>query len=88
MKRKITKIKGIGSVVENPTKKDDGFQVLNMSLLNLQVCSKLPQEEIETAVNTSSPSGTSNGWRLETEGNLAPVACADDPLSKHYLFSC
>lgn len=76
------------NMVENPTKKEHGFEITKMSLLNLQVCSKLPQDEIGAIVNRYSPSGTEQGWHLETEGNLAPVCCANDPLSKHYVFSC
>ncbi len=76
------------NVVEKPTKEEHGFEVTKMSILNLQVCSKLPQDRIEGAVNRYSPSGTSLGWRLEIEGNLAPVECSKKDGSKHYVFSC
>lgn len=75
-------------IVENPTKEEHGFEITKMSLLNLQVCSKLPKEEIEYMVNRYSPSGTSNGWHLEKEGNLAPVDCSKGDGSKHYVFTC
>lgn len=74
--------------VEKPTKEKHGFEILRMSLLNLQVCSKLSDAEVSEAVNKYSPSGTSNGWRLETEGDLAPLECDNKDGSKHYIFSC
>jgi hypothetical protein len=73
--------------IENPTKQEHGFEVIKMNLLNLQVCSSLQQDEIEARVNRFFSSGTQNGWRLETEGNRAPVECANGG-AKHYLFTC
>lgn len=73
---------------ENPTKEKQGYEITKMNLLNLQVCSKLPVSEIEAAVNKYNPSGTSGGWILKTEGNLAPVECSKGDGSKHYVFSC
>ena len=81
-------LQGSYKVIENPTEGDHGFEVTKMSLLKLQVCSKWPQDEIESVVNKHSQSGTSLGWRLETEGSLAPIACSKKDESKHYLFTC
>lgn len=74
--------------VERPTKEEHGFEVCQMSLLSLQVCSKLPQDEIEARVNKYFHAGTSLGWHLETEGALAPVECSEGDGARHYLFSC
>jgi hypothetical protein len=76
------------AIVEHPTKEEHGFEITRMNLLNLHVCSKLSPDEIEERVNRFSPSGTSNGWRLERDGNLAPVDCDNGDGSKHYVFSC
>ena len=78
----------IGNIVENPNKEEYGFEILKMSLLQLQVCSKLPKNEIESQVNRISPSGTRHGWQLETKGKLAPIECEKKDGNKHYLFSC
>lgn len=72
--------------VEKPTKEEHGFEVLEMTLFNLRVCSPLGADEIETAVNKHFPSGTSLGWVLVREGKgPKPVACADNPAHTHFL---
>ena len=78
----------MNKIIENPTKEEHGFEVTKMSILNLQVCPKLAQNEIELNVNRYFHSGTSNGWSLETMENLAPVDCDKKDGSKHYVFTC
>jgi hypothetical protein len=76
------------NVVENPTKEVHGFEITRMYLLNMQVCSKLSASEVEKAVNAASPSGTTNGWRVERRGHLKPVECANGDGCKHYILTC
>ena len=66
------------------------YEVTRMSLLNLQVCSNCPPDEIdkiEDAVRLYSPAGTSNNWYIEREGNLSPVEC-ENGGRWHYVFTC
>ncbi len=66
------------------------YEVTNMSLLNLQVCSNCPPDEIdkvEDAVRLYSPAGTSNNWGIEADGKLSPVVCSNGGRW-HYLFTC
>lgn len=66
------------------------YEITRMSLLNIQVCSNCPPEEIdaiEAAVRETSPAGTTGNWHIEKEGDLAPVECANGGRW-HYVFSC
>lgn len=67
-------------------------EVLRNTLFNCQICTSLPQEKVEDAVNKINPSGTENGWSLMTneshgEGE-GPVDCANGNGCKHYKFVC
>ena len=67
------------------------FEIIGMKLLGLQVCSNCPpkhQKEVEKSVRRNSPAGTSGNWFLQTEGDNAPVKCADGGGNYHYLFIC
>ena len=67
------------------------YEITRASILNLQVCSNCPLEEIEKledAVKTHSPAGTANNWMIIKEGNLAPVKCLEDNNRQHYMFEC
>jgi DNA polymerase II large subunit len=71
--------------------KTDAYEVIRMSILQLQVCSPIPPEEsdkVEKAVQKNFPSGTRGNWRLETEGKVSPVKCSEKENHWHYLFSC
>jgi hypothetical protein len=74
-------------VVENPTKEEHGFEVLRMSIFDLQVCSRLAVDEVEEAVNKHFPPGTELGWRVDREGPRGPVECGNGGAT-HYMFSC
>ena len=66
------------------------YEVTYIGLLNLQVCSNCPPDEIdkvETAVRLNDPAGTTGNWFVEKDGNLAPVICSNGGRW-HYLFSC
>jgi len=67
------------------------YEVTREGILNIQVCSNCPvdaMDELEKAVQTNNPAGTSYNWQIENEGDLKPVKCDDDPNRKHYVFSC
>ena len=71
--------------------KDDDCEILRSSLLNIQVCSRLPEEETLQWLREKSPAGTSGNWQLQrkdSDGYLAPVQCAENPGRKHFVFNC
>lgn len=53
----------------------------------------LTPEQIEAAVNTQNPAGTSNGWRISPDmhfrgGEPNPCDCHDDATRRHFLLNC
>lgn len=74
--RKLSKV-----IVTNPV----------IGICHMQVCAEkdLGEEEVLHEANQQNPSGTFNGWsRIERDGNLAPVVCADDLSRMHYILVC
>lgn len=66
------------------------YEIIRMSLLNLQVCSNCPPEKmdlLEVSVKSFSPSGTTGNWQIVKDGDLAPVPCSNGGRW-HYIFSC
>lgn len=64
------------------------FERIRESLLYVQACTSLSDEDAADRMNEL-PSGTSGGWMLITEGDNAPVPCADKPEThRHLLFEC
>lgn len=66
------------------------YEVTRMGLLNIQVCSNCPPEEmdkVEEVVRTHDPAGTTGNWFIEKEGDLGPVECSNGGRW-HYVFTC
>lgn len=62
-----------------------------IGICHMQVCADkgVSEEEVLREANRQNPSGTMNGWsRIERDGSMAPVACADDPNRMHYMIVC
>ena len=77
-------------LIDNPIK-DEDCEILRSSLLNIQVCSSLSEEETLEWLRRVSPAGTSANWgfqRKDDKDYLAPVQCVDDPKRTHYIFRC
>lgn len=77
-------------LIDKPIK-DENCEITRSSLLNIQVCSKLSEEETLEWLRKASPAGTSANWGLQRKDDdnyLAPVQCANDPERKHYIFVC
>lgn len=60
------------------------FTRLREGLFDAQVCTSMNDEDATARMNEA-PSGTSNGWTLTTDPDLAPVACADQPATHRHL---
>lgn len=65
------------------------FEIIFESVLSMQACTTLTDEEL---ADYRLPSGTSNGWTRWTEnlpfGVEAAVPCADHEGRRHVLFEC
>lgn len=71
-----------------PSQETDEFTRLRETLLGVQACTSLSDEEATERVNRL-PSGTMNGWQLTTDPDLAPVPCQDRPEThRHLIFEC
>ena len=71
-----------------PSQQTPEFTRLSERLLGIQACTSLSDEEATERVNRA-PSGTTNGWQLSTDPELAPVPCADNPSThRHVIFEC
>jgi hypothetical protein len=67
----------------------DDFEITKESFLSMQVCTNIPPErkqDLNTLVNRSTISGTTNGWVLEE--SIEPVRCAEKEDCWHYIFVC
>mgnify|MGYP001301199921 CR=1 FL=1 len=67
-----------------PGQQTPEFTRLREGLFDAQVCTSLSDEEATARMNEV-PSGTSGGWQLTTDPDLAPVACADNPSTHRHL---
>lgn len=64
------------------------FTRIRETLLNMQVCTSLSDEDATARANVM-PSGTSFGWVLSTDPKQAPVPCDDNPdTHRHMIFDC
>lgn len=64
------------------------FTRLREDLCWAQACTSLPDAQAVERMNEM-PSGTSGGWTLSTDPQLAPVPCADNPTThRHLIFEC
>lgn len=61
--------------------------VTRMTICHIQVCTVLPEDEVEAAVRAKVPCGTSDGWRMSTDPDLAPVQCEEFPERTHYVLA-
>jgi len=71
--------------------KDENCEILKSSLLNIQVCSRLSEEETLEWLRVNSPAGTTGNWGLQyrdSEDYLASVQCAGNSDRKHFIFIC
>ena len=71
--------------------KNGSCKIVRSTLLNIQVCSSLSEEETLEWVRDKHPAGTTGNWMLQNKGTsryLAPVQCADDSAKAHYVFIC
>ena len=76
-------------LIDKPIK-DENCEILRSSILNIQVCSKLSEEETLAWLRINSPAGTSANWglqRKDADDYLEPVQCAEDPNRTHYIFN-
>ena len=77
-------------LIDEPIK-DENCEIVRSSLLNIQVCSKLSEEETLLWLQQNSPAGTSGNWQMQNRDALdylEPVQCANDSEKKHYIFIC
>ena len=71
-----------------PSQKTPEFTRLREWMLNMQACTSLSDEDATARANLM-PSGTTLGWVLSTDPELAPVPCADNPEThRHLIFEC
>ena len=78
------------TLIDDPIK-DENCEITMSSLLSIQVCSKLSEEDTLAWLQRVSPSGTTANWQLQDKTRddyLAPVQCADDPNKTHFIFVC
>jgi len=71
--------------------KDENCEITRSNLLNIQVCSRLSEEETLEWLREKSPAGTSGNWLIQDRNSkdyLAPVQCANDQNRKHFIFVC
>lgn len=62
--------------------------ILKTSILAIQICSALSEDETLKWVREASPAGTSNNWCKSDDPGHASVNCADGGGRKHYVFIC
>lgn len=74
-------------LVDRPIK-DENCEIIQSSLLCIQVCSKLTEEETLEWVRKNSPAGTENNWGLSSEKEHMPIQCVNNSDKKHYMFVC
>lgn len=71
-----------------PSQSTDEFTRIRETLLNVQVCTSLTDEEASERANLM-PSGTRFGWTLSENPDLAPVPCMERPEThRHLIFEC
>lgn len=69
-----------------PSQQTPEFTRLREFLLNAQACTSLTDDEATARMNVIG-SGTTHGWRLTEDPELAPVPCADNPdTHRHLIF--
>jgi len=71
--------KNNNTLIDRPIK-DENCEILWSSLLTIQVCSLLSEEETLEWLRINSPAGTSNNWGLqnkESDNYLAPIKCTE-----------
>lgn len=64
---------------------------LRESFLNMQICTTIPPEQIDTIDEKLkrcglAESGTTNGWTVDK--SIEPVRCKDIPDRWHYICVC
>ena len=72
-------------------RKDKMVEVINESLLHIQVCSDIQpgnKQKLIQAVNAQHLAGTSGGWFLSEEPERSPVKCAKKEGFWHYIMVC
>ena len=77
-------------LIDNPVK-DENCEITRSSLLNIQVCSRLSEEETLEWLRENSPAGTTGNWALQRKDSgdyLMPVQCSEDSERTHYIFDC
>lgn len=71
-----------------PSQKTSEFTRLKETMLHIQVCTSLSDEETAERANLLPP-GESLQWVLSTDPAVAPVPCADNPAThRHLIFEC
>lgn len=71
-----------------PGQKTPEFTRLKETMLHIQVCTSLSDEEATGRANELPPADTLS-WELSADPSLAPVPCADNPEThRHLIFEC
>lgn len=69
-------------------RKDD-IQIINSSILAVQVCSPFSVDETAKRLNEQYPAGTSNGWQFDAkQSGEKVVICEDHSDRTHRVFVC
>lgn len=65
------------------------FEITQMGLCNLQVCTCLSTKAATDRANAECPTGISSRWKPSKKKGLAPVACQDNPEThRHIILEC
>jgi hypothetical protein len=65
------------------------FEITQMGICSMQVCTCLSPKEATERANIESPTGISSRWKPSRKKSLAPVACEANPKThKHIILEC
>ncbi len=67
---------------------DANNEVIKVTLLHCQVCSKLDEAGALAWLRSAMPAGTQNNWQLSNRPELKAVECSEDSEKHHYMFTC
>ncbi len=68
----------------------DEVELLQLGILNVQVCSSVGPDETLEVVRKHVPLGLSAGssWVHDDREEVAPIQCTEKKTHKHYVFTC